>query len=127
MIDDHATPPTLKGKNLEELHKERLASKPDAWTYAWLKQKFDEMAKGYLGACHGINLAVVNVRENRELVLALEKRIEAVERENQMLMARIGEMQAEAEATKKRIDEMANWAARIQKDVRRTGDPSTTE
>lgn len=128
MLDEHTTPPVLKGKNLEELYKERMASRPDAWTLAWIKKQFDEVIKGYLGACHAINTAVMNTRENREQIEKAEKRIEGLETEVQLLMAKIGGMAIDAEmllqrfneseeekaVLKKRMDGMADWAKKIE-------------
>jgi hypothetical protein len=119
MIDDHTTPPILKGKNLEELQKERLASKPDEWTLSWWNRLFDEVLKAYRGACHAINLAVVNTRESLERVDLCEKRMKEMEEDNQALMAKIGELQAENVLASKRMDDMASWASRIEKDLRK--------
>lgn len=128
MIDEHSTPPVLKGGNLAELFKEREANKPDPWTMAWLKKQFDEVIKGYFGACHAINIAVMNTRDNREQIEKANKRIEALETEVQLLMAKIGGMAVNAEmllqrfdeseeekaVLKKRMDDMATWAKKIE-------------
>lgn len=128
MLDEHMTPPVLKGKNLEELHKERMASKPDPWTLAWIKKQIDEVVKGYLGACHAINTAVMNTRDNREKLEAFEKRMKVLEDEHQMTMEKIGGMVVDAEmllqrfneseeekaVLKKRMDGMADWAKKIE-------------
>ena len=134
MLDEHTTPPVLKGGNLAELYKEREANKPDPWTMAWLKKQFDEVIRGYLGACHAINTAVMNTRDNREQIEKAEKRIEALETEVQLLMAKIGGMTVEAElllqrfneseeektALKKRFDDMAAWAKKIEQKTPKT-------
>lgn len=134
MIDEHTTPPVLKGGNLAELYKEREANKPDPWTMAWLKKQFDEVIRGYLGACHAINTAVMNTRDNREQIEKANKRIEALETEVQLLMAKIGGMQVEAEmllqrfneaeeekaVLKKRMDDMATWGKKIENRIPQT-------
>ena len=110
MIDENTTPPPLKGKTLAEIHKERQASKPDVWTLAWWKSQIEEILKAYRGLCHTLSLAVANMQEYAELVERLEKRLESVETENKLLMAQMGELQAEVTIAKRRIDDMADWA-----------------
>lgn len=119
MIGDHTTPPVLKGKTLEEIHRERMAARPDPWTMAWLKEKFDEISKAYLGVCHLINTLVMMCQGLRERVEAQDKRIEFLETEVKLLMARLGEQQVEIGSQVKRMDDMASWASKIEKDVRK--------
>lgn len=108
MFDDISKLPP--GKSLAEAHKERLAKQPDAWTYAWIKSQFEEILKAYRGLCHMLNLAVANMQDYSERVDRLEKRLEEVETENKLLMAQMGELQAEVTISKRRIDDMCEWA-----------------
>ena len=108
MFDDISKLPP--GKSLAEAHKERLAKQPDAWTYAWIKSQLEEFTACYRGVCHALNLAVSNMQDYSERVDRLEKRLEAVEAENKLLMAQMGELQAEVTISKRRIDDMCEWA-----------------
>lgn len=107
MIDDHTSPPPLKGSLSEELLKR---PKPDAWTVAWFKSQIDEILRAYRGACHAINLAVANTRDNAAELKRHSEQMEAIQKENQLLQARMGELQAENVLIQKRIDDMAAWA-----------------
>lgn len=118
MIDDHTTPPILKSKTLDELHR-RQAAQPDPWTMAWIKTKLDENTKAYLGVCHLINTLVMMCQGIRERTDAHDERIKVLEEENQLLMARVGELQSENVLASKRMDDMASWASRIEKDLRK--------
>lgn len=115
MLEDHTTFPPLKGKTMEELNRERMAVKPDSWTMAWLKQKFEEIAKAYLGCCHLLNNAVMMIQANRERIEALEKRVSELEAQSQLQQAKIGEQQVELGAQGKRQDDMAEWGKTIEK------------
>lgn len=115
MLEDHTTIPDLKSNSMEELHRQRMAAKPDSWTMAWLKQKFEEITKSYLGCCHLLNTVVMMCRSNRELIEALEKRVSELEAQVQLQQAKIGEQQVELGAQGKRQDDMAEWGKTIEK------------
>lgn len=115
MLEDHTTPPDLKSKSMEELHRQRMLARPDSWTMAWLKQKFEEITKAYLGCCHLLNTVVMMIQANREQIEALEKRILELEAQSQLQQAKIGEQQVELGAQGKRQDDMAEWGKTIEK------------
>lgn len=112
MFDDISRLPP--GKSLAEAHKERLAKQPDAWTYAWLKSQLDEFAACYRGVCHALNLLMARLMEyetkQEARFVALEKELAEAKAEQQSLMARAGEMQADLAIALRRIDDMAEWA-----------------
>lgn len=112
---------------LKETMLARAGDRPDHHTIAWWKEETAELRQLFKGCSELLHLAVANTRDNAKELTALQERIDLLAAENEMLLARMGEVQSENTLMQKRIDEMANWAARIQKDVRRTGDPSTTE
>ncbi len=120
MIEDHTNIPDLKGKTFEEIHRQRMAAKPDAWTMAWLKQKFDEIVKSYLGVCHLINNVVMMCQDNREKQEADRKRIETLETELKLAMVRIGELQVELGTANERLEKMSTWAKTVDKERKKS-------
>lgn len=132
-MDPLATPvPMSQRPTLAEQLAERLKNRPDQYTVAWWKQeleglngRFDEVLKAYRGACHSINLAITNTKDNEARLGRFHAIIETMTAENSMLQALIGEMKAEMEslrlematcreenaAIQRRIADMARWAA----------------
>ncbi len=108
MTDLNQIPPVRL--SLTEELKHRMDSRPDKYTLAWWEKRFDELIQAYRGACHSINLAVANTRDNETKLAKFGERIEQLERENINLKADIGEMLSEIAAMKNRIERMAVWA-----------------
>lgn len=124
MIENHSTPPDLKSNSMEELHRQRMAAKPDAWTMAWLKSKFEEITKAYFGVCHMLNVVIGMCRDYREKQEGTEKEVAELRTELQAANVRIGELQVELgsqqqelAAVKKRFEDMSTWAAKIDKQL----------
>ncbi len=107
--------PSLKGKSLADAHRERMEAKPDVWTLHWWKREFDGIDKLYRALSHMLNLTVSNMLSYSERVDGLQERLEAVEGENKLLLAKIGELQSELTIAMKRIDDMAEWAKKQKK------------
>lgn len=132
-MDPLATPvPMSQRPTLTEQLAERLKNRPDQYTVAWWKQeleglnaRFDEALKAYRGACHSINMAITNTKDNEARLVRFQAIIETTAAENNMLQAMIGEMKAEMDALRlematcreenaviqRRIADMARWAA----------------
>lgn len=108
MIDEGTTPPV--GRSIAEQLREIDSAKPDKWTMAWIKSQFAEILKAYRGLCHFVNLVVATSRDHETRMNAIEQRLAAAETENQLIQARMGEIQAENVLTVKRVDDMAAWA-----------------
>lgn len=132
-MDPLATPvPMSQRPTLTEQLAERLKNRPDQYTVAWWKQelealhaRFDEALRAYRGACHSINLAITNTKDNEARLVRFQAIIETMAAENNMLQALNGQMKAEMEALRlematcreenaviqRRIADMARWAA----------------
>lgn len=136
MIDSESTPPPLKGgKTLAERHAEVLASRPDPFTYAWLQSWKDEVLKAYRGCCHLLNVVTAEIRDLAAKMLKTDERIEVLHNEISLLQTHIGQLQSELndlrsdnslmwddnKAIKKRLDEMAAWGAKIEKQFNQKG------
>jgi uncharacterized protein YlxW (UPF0749 family) len=117
MLDDHTIEPDLKSKNMAELHRERMKSRPDEYTIAWWEKKLDEVTRGYLGACHAMNLTLAICRELREKDQQRAEEFQKVLAALKDAQAKVGELQGENELLAKRINDMGEWAKGIQKQV----------
>ncbi len=108
MTDLNQIPPVRL--SLTEELKHRMDSRPDKYTLAWWEKRFDELIQAYRGACHSINLAVANTRDNETKLAKFGERIEQLERENINLKADMGELRSIIESHSERIEKMAQWA-----------------
>jgi len=122
MLDETAKRPDLKSKTMAELYKKRVKDRPDDWTLAWWKQQLAEVEEGYIGACHAINLSVAKSRAIQDKMKDCEERMVVMEARHDELLAQLGEMQAENVILAKRVEEMANWATKVQKQLPKSGD-----
>ena len=115
----------MRPRSLANELSQSLHSKPDPNTYAWFNRKLDELAQGYRGANHSINMAVANTRDNEARITKFAEIIEAFKLEHHDLRADMGQMMAENSelrdensalrneiaSIQKRIADMAAWAA----------------
>lgn len=124
MIDEEFPEPDLRDKTREELYQQRWKNKVDPWTLAWWKRQFDELMTSYKACCHAINQAVARTLETRDQVAELNKRIDALETENQMNMARLGELHADNVKLYERMEAMAAWAKDMEKEIKPKRQPA---
>lgn len=80
---------------ISEQMKERMDSRPDEHTLAWWQEQFTEVAKGYRGLTHAVNLVLVEEEDRNAKVEELRKLVEAQAKEIQEAKAAIGKLQAE--------------------------------
>lgn len=84
----------------------RAADKPDPYTLAWWSKQFQELMTGYRGATHSVNRAVALLDDCHGELIAIRKRVEAMERERESDRAKIGEIAARVERMAEYLNSM---------------------
>ena len=80
---------------ISEQMKERMDSRPDTHTLAWWNEQFTEVAKGYRGLTHAVNLVLVEEEELNAKMEGLRKLVETQAKKLQEAESAIGRMQVE--------------------------------
>ena len=77
----------------------------DRFTHAWYRQQFEQLAKGYRGATHGINRCLADYEDACKANQELRQRVDSLESELADAMAEIGRM-------REKQDTVADWIKR---------------
>lgn len=98
-------------KSMAEEFKKREDMKPDQWTLAWWRNQFEEVAKGYRGATHAMNLVLARLEDRDAEVKELQTQLRYYAEGFHEVKVAIGKLEESMEKSREAYSELKKQVA----------------
>lgn len=102
---------------LKEQMQERMDSRPDKHTLAWWNEQFTEVAKGYRGLTHAVNLVLHEIEDRDRTLKAMQTRADLQGEILEESLAAIGKLQAEVAELAETIEKARDAYSDLRKKI----------
>lgn len=100
---------------MKEQMQERMDQRPDAQTLAWWDSMLSEVASGYRGLTHAVNLVLAEIEDRDTAVKALRERVEVQADMLHRANVEIGKLQAEVTLLQESMEKAREAFAELKK------------